>query len=99
MGLCALLSSRQRAYDHYFIALAQHRSEIARLQPIDEEFDVAADATLFVDDAEAQSRIAPIELVDEFRQCRAWRVDDGDARGIRAQWIRYEHAHDRFKNR
>lgn len=56
---------------------------------VHEDFDVLADAVLLVDDAEAESRIASIQVGEQVLKCHPIGFNQGLALRVRSQWRRY----------
>src|SRR3954471_3584079 len=72
--LAIRLASAERGDDVDLVRPGDRRIERARHRAVDVEEDRRPDAALLVDDAEAEARVAAVEVVEQRRQCRAGRV-------------------------
>src|SRR6266567_1562648 len=74
--------------------MRNRRTEIGRLNAVDEELDVAADASLLIDDAKTNSRKAAVEIRHEPFQRRSFRAHYRGVSGVAAQRVWNEYAHE-----
>src|SRR6266704_3984643 len=79
------LAAAQSADYSHFVVRGERGAEVARLLLVDEDLDVAPDRVLLVDHAEADSRMAPLEVREQLRERRAARLDVRAAAGVVAK--------------